>query len=89
MRNPPRHTSEQLTTVMKLDGDEFLGCGTASLAAATEFLHPRYYSLVGNSSSKPPGGSGGVVLLRLRVWRERHRAERSSDWYRVIRTLPL
>ena len=28
-------------------------------AAATESLHPRYYSLVGNSSSKPPGGVRG------------------------------
>ncbi len=56
----------------RLDGDKFLGCGTASLAAATESLHLRYYSLVGNFSSKPPGGSEGGVLLRPRVWRGRH-----------------
>ncbi len=35
-------------------------------------LYPRYYGLVGNSSSKPHEGSRGVVLLSPRIWKGCH-----------------
>ncbi len=43
-------------------------------------LYPRYYGLVGTFSSKPPGGSRGVVLLSPRVWKGCQRLG-TRDWY--------
>ena len=81
---------------MGSSGDDLKGqvprlwsCPTAT---ATESYIQDTTDLLETSLESPPehyrGGTGGGVLLRLRVWRERHWAERSSDWYRVIRKLP-
>ncbi len=43
-------------------------------------LYPRYYGLVGTFSSKPPGGSRGVVLLSPRVWKGCQWLG-TRDWY--------
>ncbi len=43
-------------------------------------LYPRYYGLVGTFSSKPPGGSRGVVLLSPRVWKGCQQLS-TTDWY--------
>ncbi len=43
-------------------------------------LYTRYYRLVGTFSSKPPGGSRGVVLLSPRIWKGCQRLG-TRDWY--------
>jgi hypothetical protein len=43
-------------------------------------LYPRYYGLVGTFSSKPPGGSRGVVILSPREWKGCQWLG-TRDWY--------